>query len=393
MKIEQAGIHIDSTTRVLVGGGTQVKRIGDLKPGDKVGQVGSTWYFTVDEIRIRKRHQRAFEIKLESGEKVLLAAGTILCGQYGPNIVAEVKDKILFLANLGRFHDSTHSRRQFEVQFQAPEQYLPLIKRLCQRNDDEIETFRKKFYRWTEMFNFLSKIIQKRPEIEVVTGLFVDRHSESDLYDFVDACPNHKGYLGLFMPLFELNEIQGTTGKRTYTPAVIAFEGSYRIASRKVVSCKPVVSEGPWAFPIFDSYESSWVDSHQRFSFSVGGIPVFYPNPFISDFGVRATLPVKKQPLLPPPRKRVDVCTVDFSGVFKKLKENASLREATPAERERLITAVLDALDGVIEAGVTEDCLLTEMDRRINLRCVGKNEKTGPSDSNPATRAAVNGSA
>jgi hypothetical protein len=129
VKLEQVGIHIDSTTRVLVGREAQVKRIGDLKPRDKVGQIGSRWYFNVDEIRIRKRNQRAFKIKLESGEEVLLAAGTILCGQYGPNIVTEVKDKLLLLANLGRFYDSTHSRRQFEVLFKAPEYYLPLIKK------------------------------------------------------------------------------------------------------------------------------------------------------------------------------------------------------------------------------------------------------------------------
>jgi len=67
----------------------RIKKLAELKPGEWIGQPDSNWYFAVNEVRIFKRELCGFKITLESGEKLIVAENTILCGQYSGNSVTD----------------------------------------------------------------------------------------------------------------------------------------------------------------------------------------------------------------------------------------------------------------------------------------------------------------
>jgi hypothetical protein len=370
MRNKSPGIHVDSLTNVQVNRSSAERKLSELKPGDKVCQVDSSWYVGVDEVRISKRRQVAYRIELETGEELLLTEGTILCGQYGPNLVTDAPDKVLCLANLGRFFDSNDSRRQFEVQFAAPDHLKQLITSLCRPPKSAIYQT-KKFYRWSQMFEFLRNITVKHPDIQVLSGLSVQPDSEEGIYDFVHAAreAGHNG--AVFMPTFELQEYVAEGSKKPFVPTILAVDGGYHIVSRKVIGCQRVIADGPWAYPVFDSYESGYEHyPHRRYSFYANGVCIFYPNPFISDYGIRATLPREGQELHLPAARGEDAEEFDgdFSDIYQTLQEQGSDSEISPEEINRLIDAALEALGKLAAADVDEERLLTEFDKRLSQR-------------------------
>ena len=299
------------------------KKLVELKAGEWIGQADSYWYFAVNEVRIFRRELRGFKITLESGEKLTVAENTILCGQFGGNLVTEQDKEVLCLANMGRFVDTDDSRRTFKIEFQAPKKYSKRLKTICRHSSNRLGSdYEKKFYGYSDVLKFLQKLNQKLPHAHAIMGLEIDRHYKDKLYDICQARPEHE----IFFPLFQFTDLYDEEQTQHF-PKILAFcPKASGVECRKVVSCEVISSDGPWAFPIFDDYNNSSTPSQHRFSFTANGIPVFYPNDFISDWAVKKTLPKKGEPQLPPmptkeENKNRDPICWDLDSVYNYLLE------------------------------------------------------------------------
>ena len=325
MKDFIGGIDPNASVNVLMNETRTVKRkkLKDLKAGERLGQAGSDYYVTVNEVRLFRRQMNAFRITLESGEKLTAAEGTILCGQYGSNFVSDEESLVLCLANMGRFLDTEDSRRTFKLSFKSPEKHVSKLKPFCRHSSTR--TFHgdleKKFYGYADVRRFLRKLQEKLPAAIIVLGLEIKKHYKENLYDICKA----RGKTNVFFPLFRLSEL-GQLGVQ-YTPALLAYCSRPAEAEcRKVVSCEKISSDGPWAFPVFDDYDEFTTPSHQRFSFTANGFPVFYPSEFIDRQAARLTLPKEGQPqLIPIPseseKKQRDPVCWDLDSVYEALSD------------------------------------------------------------------------
>lgn len=369
------GIEPDAKVNVLLNGRTKLKRLGDLKPGDFVGQVESSHYFQVSEVRISRRELSGYKLVLESGEDIVVAEGTTLCGQYGGNLVADQKGEVLCLVNMGKFFDSLDgSRRTFMVEFQAPEKYWHELKRICRHSSAKHLDggFKKKFYRYSEVLRFLARLQGELPTAHIVPGLKIGSCREDDFFDFSQASGRSDTLNGLFLPLFRICALSARGASQESLPAVVAFLGnSYSVESRKVISCERIRNDGPWAFPIFDEFRSDETHSKQRFSFTANGIPIFYPNQFISSWSARVTLSSQGQPTLPPMPTRDDLEQQrlkhgDLNSIYYSLQELAAPVPAkTKQEKEALVESMFQTFRSLAESAIDDDELVNALAEKV----------------------------
>jgi len=343
---------------------SKLRKLGDLKPGDWVGQVGSTWHYSVNEVRIFKRKLSGFRITLESGECLTVAEDTILCGQYGGSLITDRLDEILCLVNLGKFVDSDDSRRTFRIEFKAQESHTPELKKLCRHNASAWRgEFEKKFYGYSDVLRFLRQLREKAPHVRVVPGLEVSRHYNEKLYDICRA----KEELSLFCPLFHTTVLYDQERQKR-TPTVVAiYSPDSTVESRKVVSCKPVVTHGPWAFPVFDDYDEWKTPSQHRFSFTANGIAVFYPNEFINEWSIKQTFSKKGEPLLPPviSAEEKEPSFFSLSSVYNKLGGLVTASNPAPVSIEKDCETLFNLFRSLVEQGVSEDQIVEYLGKRI----------------------------
>jgi hypothetical protein len=342
---------------------SKLRKLGDLKPGDWVGQVGSTWHYSVNEVRIFKRKLSGFRIALESGECLTVAEDTILCGQYGGSLITERLDKILCLVNLGKFTDSDDSRRTFQIEFKAEERRAPELKKFCGHNASARRgEFEKKFYGYSDVLRFLRQLQKKAPHVCVVPGLEVSRHFQEKLYDICQAKEKRQ----IFCPLFSVTDLYEEGEKRT--PIIIAiYSPSLGVESRKVISCKPLVSHGPWAFPVFDDFDEWKTPSHHRFSFTANGIAVFYPNEFVNEWSIKQTFSKKGEPLLPPmiEVEEKEPSFFSLSSVYSKLAGLVTVSNSDPVSIQKNSDALFDLFHSLAEQGVSEDQLVENLGEKV----------------------------
>jgi|GEM_PF-1829933 len=358
------GVASDAKVRILTKEKkVVVKKLSALKPGDKLGQAGSRWYFRVDEVRITRRQQRGFVLTLETGEKVTVTEGTVICGQYGPNILKDVPDKLICYVPLNAFTDTTDSRRTFSVEFQGNDSHSKLIQRLCRGNAQN----EKKFYRLSEVIKFLTVLTDQHPEIEIVPCLEISPHYKSGVYDMVSCVRTSS----LYFPLIRIENLVTTWNRKHITPVVLAFCGNAeRVSSRKVISCETVFSDGPWITPVFDTDFEESTSTQQRFSWTANGIPVFNPEiPYINDWAGKFTLPNKGQDTLLPVPKQTDYRFLGVSYAYNTLlKHYSPLSEEQSADSENL-DALWLLINTLAKKGTSREVIKEYLISKIKAVC------------------------
>ena len=292
----EGGIDPDAMVSVYQEGKRQSKRIADLQPGDLLEQVGSRFSYPVTEVRIFHRELSGQLITLESGEKLLVANGTITCGQVGPNLVSASPNEKLCFPILNEC-ENKDSRRTFVAEFKG----LPKPLRGMQPAKGLPPVMSRKFYRYSEMLASLEKDQRECPELRIVPSLRISNHYKEGLYEFCSCVRESR-------PLLPLARVGGSDpefpdGLPFFT--LLAFCSSSRsVTSRKVVSTEEITSKGPWAMPLVDSGEYS--ATQLRYSFFANGVPIFMKSAFVNDWGIEATMANPGQDDLPSPPAKID---------------------------------------------------------------------------------------
>ena len=316
----EGGIEPDAMVSVYDGRKSQSKRIADLQPGDLLEQVGSRFSYPVSEVRIFHRELSGQLLTLESGEKLLVANGTITCGQIGPNLVSDTPNEKLCFPILNDEEDKS-SRRTFIAEFKG----LPKPLRGMQPAKGLPRVMSKKFYRYSEMLASLEKYQRECPDLHIVPSLRISNHGKDGLYDFC-RCVKET------WPLLPLARVGGSD------PAfsddwpffkLIAFCDSPRsVTSRKVVSTEEITSKGPWAMPLVDN--GGYSATQLRYSFSANGVPVFMKSAFVDDWGIEATMANIGQDDLPSPPPKIDHSFWSLGAAYDEYLDAAS-----PAKRAK----------------------------------------------------------
>lgn len=338
------------------------KKLSNLSPQDLLGQVGSRWYFAVSEVRTSKKRHTGYVVTLESGEKLLMAEGTITCGQFGPNLVEECEDELICFVIMNGFIDSTDSRRNFGVEFKGGAQHKKIISRLCKSSTDN----EKKFYRFSEVLTFLARLVKDHPEIQIVPCLQVRSHYKSELYDFVSCVkPSHP-----FIPLIQMGDLSKGWNAKPVLPTVLAFCGSdHQIYSRKVVSCRKVASSGPWAMPIFNALDDD-SPTRQRFSWNANHIPIFNEiASYVSEWAAELTQPNEGQELLPQPPPPVDYRFRGLSNSYDTLCSHYEGSENQEEDSEENLNILWGAIQKLARASTPESSIKNHLISQIQKTC------------------------
>ena len=354
------GISPSAKVRILTSDRNVVhKRLSSLKPGEKLGQAGSQWYFAVNEVRIWKRRLCGYKITLESGEKLLMAESTITCGQFGPNLVQETTGELICFVIMNSFAESSKSRRTFAVEFAGGDQHKKLIAKLCRGSTPR----KKQFYRFSEVLSFLAKLTAAHPSIKVVPCMEVSSHHKDNLYDFVQCVKPHRP----FLPLINMKNLADGWASSLATPLVLAFwDDDDRVSTRRVVSCQPANVDGPWAFPIFDRDPEDVTSTQQRFSWTANGIPIFNAGAlYVSDWAAEITRPKAEQDALPPMPPKIDYRFVGVGNSYETLCDHFEPSRKASVHADTKLNKLWEIIVELGKDGVSKEAISKHLISKI----------------------------